>query len=78
MTHIILGSTFCKKECFFSGIARITSPPLPQYGQLVPLLLDVKNDVLACITEPSDDNYDHNFGTFDDLVLKMNKKYHKT
>ena len=24
------------------------------------------------------DNCDHNFGTFDDLVLKMTKKYHIT
>ena len=37
---------------FLSGIARITSPPLPQFGQVVPLFLDVKNDFLARITEP--------------------------
>ena len=45
----------------------------PQFGQLVPLFLDVKNDVLARITEPSNndydndgsDNCDYNFGTFD-------------
>ena len=69
------------------GIARITSPPpTPQVGQLVPLSLDVKNDVLAPITEPSNDDYDNgvndncdqNFGTFDDFVLKMTKKYHIT
>ena len=36
-----------KKECFLSGIARITSlPPLPYFGQLVHLLSDVKTDVL--------------------------------
>ena len=41
-----------KKKCFLSGIARITSPPpSPQFGQLVPLFLDVKNDVLVRITE---------------------------
>ena len=42
-----------------------------------------KNDVLTRITEPSNndydndvsDNCDHNFGTFDDLVLKMTKRY---
>ena len=51
------------------------SPPSPQFGQLVPLILDVKNDVLARITETSNDDYDngvsdncdHNFGTFDDF-----------
>ena len=89
MVHSILciREALLKKKCFFSGIAQITSPPpSPQFGQLVPLFLDVKNDVLACITEPStddydndvSDNYDHNFGTFDDLVLKMTKKDHIT
>ena len=51
------------------------APPSPHFGQLVPLFLDVKNDVLACITERSKDDYDndvsdncdHNFGTFDDF-----------
>ena len=55
------------------------------FGQLVPLVLDVKNDVLARITEPSNDDYDngvsdncdHNFGTFDDFGVKK-KKYHIT
>ena len=66
-----------KKKCFLSGISRITSPPppSPQFRQLVPLFLDVKNDVLGRITEPSNDDYDngvsdncdHNFGTFDDF-----------
>ena len=65
------------------GIARITSPPpSPQFGQLVPLVLDVKNDVLACITKPSNDDYDngvsdncdHNFGTFDDFGVKNDQK----
>ena len=35
------------------------SPPSPQFGQVVPLFLDVKNDVLTCITEPSNDDYDN-------------------
>ena len=65
------------------GIARITSPPpSPQFGQLVPLFLDVKNDVLARITERSKDDYDndvsdncdHNFGTFDDFGVKNDQK----
>ena len=58
------------------------SPPSPQFGQLVPLFLDVKNDVLARITEPSNDDYDndvsgncdHNFGTFDDFGVKNYQK----
>ena len=75
------GSISCKKKCFLLGIAQITSPPnppSPQFGQLVPLFLDVKNDVFARITEPSNDDYDNdvsdncenNFGTFDDFGVK--------
>ena len=65
------------------GIAQITSPPSPpspQFGQLVPLFY-VKNDILARITEPSNDdcdnvvsdNCDHN-GTFDDFGVKHDQK----
>ena len=44
--------------------------------------LDVKNDVLARITEPSNDDYDNgvsdncdqNFGTFDDFGVKNDQK----
>ena len=54
----------------------------PQFGQLVPLFLDVKNDVLARITERSKDDYDndvsdncdHNFGTFDDFGVNNDQK----
>ena len=50
--------------------------------KLVPFFLDVKNDVLARITEPSNydydndgsDNYDHNFGTFDDVGTRNDQK----
>ena len=57
-------------------------PPSPQFGQVVPLFLDVKNDVLTCITEPSNDDYDNgvndncdqNFGTFDDFGVKNDQK----
>ena len=49
---------------------------------LVPLFLDVKNNVLARITEQSKDNYDndvsdncdHNFGTFVDFGVKNDQK----
>ena len=42
-----LGKTSHKKNRFLSGIAQITSPPpSPQFGQVVPLFLDVKNNVL--------------------------------
>ena len=44
--------------------------------------MDVKNDVLARITEPSNDDYDNgvsdncdqNFGTFDDFGVKNDQK----
>ena len=44
--------------------------------------MDVKNDVLAPITEPSNDDYDNdvsdncdnNFGTFDDFGVKNDQK----
>ena len=60
----------------------LSPPPSPQFGQLVPLFLDVKNDVLARITEQSKDDYDndmsdncgHNFGTFDDYGVKNDQK----
>ena len=56
--------------------------PSPQFGQLVPLSLDVKNDVLARIAEPSNDDYDNgvsdncdkNFGTFDDFGVRNDQK----
>ena len=77
---LYLGKDSCKKECFLSGIARITSlPPLPPIWAT---FLDVKNNVLARITEPSNDDYDndvsdncdHNFGTFDDFGVKNDQK----
>ena len=41
-------------------------------------LLIAKNDVFARITETSNDDYDNDVSTFDDLVLKITKKYHIT
>ena len=66
----------------FGHCPNYLSPPLPQFGQLVPLFLDVKNDVLARITEQSKDDYDndvsdncdHNFGTFDDFGVNNDQK----
>ena len=50
----------------------------PQFGQFVTLFLDVKNNVLTHITEQSkddvSDNFDHNFGTFDDFGVKNDQK----
>ena len=74
-----------QKECFLSGIARITSPPsCPQFRQVVQLFWDVKNDVLKRITEPSNndydndgsDNCDYNFVTFNDFGVKNYQKVH--
>ena len=64
-------------------VAALILGNLYQFGQLVPLFLDVKNDVLTRITEPSEndydndgsDNYDYNFVTFDDL--RHIGKYHE-
>ena len=57
-------------------------PNYLQFGQVVQLFLDVKNNVFAHITEPSNDDYDndgsdncdHNFGTFDDFGVKNDQK----
>ena len=77
------GSPPGKKNVFFWALPELPPPPpSPQFGQLVPLSLDVENDVLAGITEPSNDDYDngvsdncdHNFGTFDDFVVKNDQK----
>ena len=46
-------------------------PPSPQFGQLVPVFLDVKNDVLARITEPSNNDYDNDY---DDFGVKSDQK----
>ena len=56
--------------------------PLPPIRELIPLFSDVRNDLLARITEPSNDdyvndvsdNFDHNFGTFDDFGVKNYQK----
>ena len=85
--HLTNKGTPQEKSRFLSGIAQITSPPpLPQFGQVVQLFLDVKNNVLACITESSKDHYDNAVSDNYDLilvllmifVLKMTKKYHIT
>ena len=77
---MVWGNTSHKKNRFLSGIAQITSPS-PQFRQVVQLFLDVKNDVFARITEPSNDDYDNvsdncddNFGTFDDFGVKNDQK----
>ena len=88
--HLLLsclskGTPPVKKNVCFQALPELPLP-LPRIRQLVPLFLDVKNNVLARITEPSNndydndgsDNCDHNFGTFDDFVLKMTKKCHIT
>ena len=71
------------KKKFLSGIAQITSPPpSPPIRATCTTFLDVKNDVLAHITEPSNDDYDNdvsdncdnNFGTFDDFGVKNDQK----
>ena len=76
----LLGNTSHKKS-FLLRIAQINAPS-PQFGQVVQLFWDVKNDVLTHITETSNDDYDedwsdncdYNFGTFDDFGVKNDQK----
>ena len=71
-----------RKKTFSLGIAQITSPPSPQFWQVVQLFLDVKYDVLTRFTESSNNDYDndgsnncdYNFGTFDDFGVKNDQK----
>ena len=74
-----------KKIDFFRALPKLPlPPPFPQFGQLVPLFLDVKNDVLARITEQRKDDYDndvsdncdHNSGTFDDFGVKNTENHY--
>ena len=79
---LYLGKTSHKKIDFFRALPKLPLPPSPQFGQVVQLFLDVKNDVFARITEPSNDDYDNdvsdncdnNFGTFDDFGVKNDQK----
>ena len=68
---------------FFRALPKLPPPPnFPQFGQVVQLFLDVKNNVFARIREPSNDdcdndvsdNWDNNFGTFDDFGVKNDQK----
>ena len=60
----------------------LSLPPLPPIRAACTTFLDVKNEVLARITEPSNDDYDndgidncdHNFGNFDDFGVKNDQK----
>ena len=68
-----------KKTFSFGHCPNYLSLP-PHFGQLVPLFLDVKNDVLARITEQSKDDYDNdvsdncdrNFGVKNDQKVSNN------
>ena len=77
------GRRHIRKIDFFRALPKLPLPsPSPQFGQVVQLFLDVKNDVFARITEPSNDDYDNdvsdncdnNFGTFDDFGVKNDQK----
>ena len=84
--HLLLsclskGTPPVKKNVCFQALPELPLP-LPRIRQLVPLFLDVKNNVLARITERSKDDYDndvsdncyHNFGAFDDFGVKNDQK----
>ena len=54
------GTPPIRKIDFFRALPKLPlPPPSPQFGQVVQLFLDVKNDVLAHITETIDDDYDN-------------------
>ena len=56
----LLGNSSHKKINFFRALPKLPlPPPSPQFGQVVQLFLDVKNDVFARITKPSNDDYDN-------------------
>ena len=73
-----------KKNVFFRALPKLPlpPPPPPNLGNLYHFILDVKNDVLARITEQSKndydndvgDNCDNNFVTFDDFGVKNDQK----
>ena len=49
-----------KKNVFVWALPKLPLlPPSPQFGQVVQPVLDVKNNVLARITEPCNDDYDN-------------------
>ena len=76
----ILGNTSWKKNVFFRALPELPLPPSSlQFGQVVQLFLDVKNDVLTRITEPSNDDYDNDesdnkFGNFEEFSVKDDQK----
>ena len=78
----LLGKPSWKKNVFFRALPKLPPPTLSPIWATCTTFLDVKNDVLARITEPSNDDYDndvsdncdHNFGTFDDFGVKNYQK----
>ena len=53
-----------RQETFSSGHC-------PNYQEVGPIFLNVKNDVLARITEPSNDDYDNDGSDNCDLILVL-------
>ena len=70
------GAPSIRKQVFFRALPKL--PPPPPIRATCTTFLDVKNDALARITEPRNDDYDngvsdncdHNSGTFDDFGVK--------
>ena len=81
---MIKGQPPIRKINFFRALPELPLPlpPSPQFGQVVQLFLDVKNDVLPRITEPNNDDYDndgsencdYDFGIFDYFGVKNYQK----
>ena len=78
-----LGKTSAEKSRKLSGIARISEPPTPQFGQLGTIFSGRQNGVLRVWQEKStnddndncNDNCDSNDDNFDDNDEKMTKKH---
>ena len=79
LVHIRLGTRLAliQRKRWHRAVADCLGTP-----HVVQFFLDVKNDALARITEPSNDDYDNdvsdncdnNFGTFDDFGVKNDQK----
>ena len=67
----------------FQALSKLSLPPPPNSGNF---FLNVNNNFLARITEPSNDDYDNDgrdncdyyFDTFHDFGVKNDQKYHIT
>ena len=65
----MLGKPSCKKKCFLSGIARITSPPPPLSGNLYIFFRTSKTTF--CVYDSKNANYDNDGPMIIMMVILM-------